>query len=95
MRQGHSLGAAAASVHKATYSLLMLDCCFLAESADIMDLADNVEGVKILCLSEDVRAGRVLSNGCTTFKVRQSCYSHYSILKILTLGTLPGDVCTA
>ena len=40
----------------------MLDCCFLAESASIKDLADEAEGVKILCRREDVRAGSVLSN---------------------------------
>ena len=47
---------------EATYLLLMLDCCFLAESASIKDLADEAEGVKILCRREDVRAGSVLSN---------------------------------
>ena len=38
--------------------LLMLDCCFLAESASIKDLADEAAGVKILCRRKDVRAGR-------------------------------------
>ena len=36
---------------------LMLDCCFLAKSANIKDLADEAEEVKILCRREDVRAG--------------------------------------
>jgi len=57
---GHSLGAA--GVHEAIYSLLMLDRGFLAESANIKDLADEAEGVRILRRREDVRAGRVLSN---------------------------------
>ena len=58
----------------------MLDCCFLAESADIKDLADEAEGVKILCSSKDVRTCSVLSdlsNSYTTCKVRHLCYSHY------------------
>ena len=33
----------------------MLDCCFLTESANIKDLADEAEGVKILRRREDVR----------------------------------------
>ena len=41
-RPGHSFGAAA---------VFMLDCCFLAESANIKDLADEAEGVKTLCSS--------------------------------------------
>ena len=60
-----------------TYSLLMLDCCVLPETANIKDRADEAEGVKILRRREDVRAGRVLSNSCTTCKVRHSCHSHY------------------
>ena len=31
---------------EATYLLLMLDCCFLAESASIKDLADEAEGAR-------------------------------------------------
>ena len=42
--------------------LLMLDCSFLAESASIKDLANEAEGVKILCRREDASAGSVLSN---------------------------------
>ena len=56
---------------------LMLDCCFLAKSANIKDLANEAEGVKILCSRKDVRACSVLSNSCTTCKVRYLCYSHY------------------
>ena len=76
-RQGHSLGAAAAGVQEATYVLLMLDYCILAKSANIEDLADEAEGLKILCCSEDVSAGSVLSNSCTTSQVRHLCYSYY------------------
>ena len=69
----------------------MLDRCFLAESVNINDLADEAEDVKILRSSEDVLAGRVLSNSCTTCKVRRSCYSHY--YQDSYTGTGPGDVC--
>ena len=54
---------------EATYLLLMLDCCFLAESASIKDLADEAEGARRprpVQQLHDVRAGRVLSNSCTT-----------------------------
>jgi len=57
---GHSL--AAAGVHEAIYSLLMVDNGFLAESAHITDLCDEAEGLKILTKREDTQAKRVLSN---------------------------------
>ena len=38
------------------------------------DLADEVEGVKILSSSGDMSAGSVLSNSCMTCKVRHLCY---------------------
>merc|ERR1719454_1957919 len=43
---GHALGAA--GVHEAIYSLLMVRDGFLAESANINDLVDEAEGMKIL-----------------------------------------------
>ena len=55
---------------EATYLLLMLECCFLTKSVSIKDLPDEEAGVKILCSSKDVRAGRVLSNSCTTCQLR-------------------------
>ena len=53
--------------------LLMLDCCFLAKSANIKDLADEEEGIKILSSREDALTSRFLLNSCTTCKVRHSC----------------------
>merc|ERR1719440_1420942 len=43
---GHALGAA--GVHEAIYSLLMLNNDFLAQSANINELVDEAEGMKIL-----------------------------------------------
>ena len=60
-------------MHEATYLLLMLDCCFLAKSANIKDLADEEEGIKILSSREDALTSRFLLNSCTTCKVRHSC----------------------
>eukprot|EP00932_Pfiesteria_piscicida_P007330 SRR837773.1738.p2 GENE.SRR837773.1738~~SRR837773.1738.p2 ORF type:complete len:228 (-),score=88.90 SRR837773.1738:68-703(-) len=57
---GHSLGAA--GVHEAVYSLLMLNKGFLAESANIDDLVDEAEGMKILTSRHDGDVQRVLSN---------------------------------
>ena len=63
--------------HKAIYLLLMLYCCFLTKSANINDLPDEEEGVKILWISKDILACSVVSNSCTTCKVRHACYLHY------------------
>jgi len=57
---GHSLGAA--GVHEAIYSLLMLDRGFLAQSANIEDLVDEAEGMKILTERYDGQAKRAMSN---------------------------------
>jgi len=57
---GHALGAA--GVHEAIYSLLMLNNDFLAESANIVDLVDEAEGMKILTERQDGPVSRVMSN---------------------------------
>merc|ERR1719326_2140760 len=57
---GHALGAA--GVHEAIYSLLMVRDGFLAESANINDLVDEAEGMKILTERVDGPVDRVMSN---------------------------------
>lgn len=57
---GHALGAA--GVHEAIYSILMMDNDFLAESANIEDLVDEAENLKILTKREDIKVNRVMSN---------------------------------
>lgn len=57
---GHALGAA--GVHEAIYSLLMADRGFLAESANIDDLVDEADGLKILTQRHDGQVHRVMSN---------------------------------
>merc|ERR1719502_198685 len=57
---GHALGAA--GVHEAIYSLLMLERGFLAESANINDLVEEAEGMKILTERVDGDVTRVMSN---------------------------------
>eukprot|EP00403_Amphidinium_massartii_P027498 CAMPEP_0178403300 /NCGR_PEP_ID=MMETSP0689_2-20121128/17295_1 /TAXON_ID=160604 /ORGANISM="Amphidinium massartii, Strain CS-259" /LENGTH=524 /DNA_ID=CAMNT_0020024245 /DNA_START=122 /DNA_END=1696 /DNA_ORIENTATION=- len=57
---GHALGAA--GVHEAIYSLLMLNNDFLAESANIEDLVDEAEGMKILTERHEGGVARVMSN---------------------------------
>merc|ERR1719409_2278264 len=57
---GHALGAA--GVHEAIYSLLMMRDGFLAESANINELVDEAEGMKILTERVDGPVERVMSN---------------------------------
>lgn len=57
---GHALGAA--GVHEAIYTLLMMDNSFLAESANIVDLVDEAEGMNILTARQDVSIKRAMSN---------------------------------
>jgi 3-oxoacyl-[acyl-carrier-protein] synthase-1 len=57
---GHALGAA--GVHEAIYSLLMVRDGFLAESANINDLVDEAEGMKILTSRVEGPVDRVMSN---------------------------------
>jgi len=57
---GHALGAA--GVHEAIYSLIMLQKDFLAESANIHELVDEAEGMKILTARHDGAVQRVMSN---------------------------------
>jgi len=57
---GHALGAA--GVHEAIYSLLMADRGFLAESANIQDIVDEAEGMKILRQKHEGPIQRVMSN---------------------------------
>ena len=57
---GHALGAA--GVHEAIYSLLMLNNDFLAESANIKELCEEAEGMKILTKRHEGPVGRVMSN---------------------------------
>eukprot|EP00931_Biecheleriopsis_adriatica_P034125 TRINITY_DN19747_c0_g1_i1.p1 TRINITY_DN19747_c0_g1~~TRINITY_DN19747_c0_g1_i1.p1 ORF type:complete len:530 (-),score=128.43 TRINITY_DN19747_c0_g1_i1:99-1616(-) len=57
---GHALGAA--GVHEAIYSLLMADRGFLAQSANIENLVDEAEGMKILTEMHEGPVKRVLSN---------------------------------
>ena len=49
-------------MHEAIYSLLMLRDGFLAESANINDLVDEAEGMKILTERYEGDVGRVMSN---------------------------------
>ena len=57
---GHALGAA--GVHEAIYSLLMMDRNFLAESANIVNLVDEAEGLPILTARKEGPVSRVMSN---------------------------------
>jgi len=57
---GHALGAA--GVHEAIYSLLMADKGFLAESANIEDLVDEADGMKILTSRQEGPVHRIMSN---------------------------------
>lgn len=57
---GHSLGAA--GVQEAIYSLLMMDNDFMAESANINELVDEAEGMKILTERKDGPFERAMSN---------------------------------
>ena len=57
---GHALGAA--GVHEAIYSLLMVRDGFLAESANIVDLVEEAEGMNILTKRHDGQVDRVMSN---------------------------------
>lgn len=57
---GHALGAA--GVHEAIYSLLMADRGFLAKSANIDNLVDEANGMKILTERHDGQAMRLMSN---------------------------------
>merc|ERR1712187_602359 len=57
---GHALGAA--GVHEAIYSLPMADRDFLAKSANIDNLVDEAEGMKILTEGRDQTPIRVMSN---------------------------------
>mmetsp|Transcript_10910 Transcript_10910/g.23113 ORF Transcript_10910/g.23113 Transcript_10910/m.23113 type:complete len:458 (-) Transcript_10910:247-1620(-) len=57
---GHSLGAA--GVQEAIYSLLMMENDFMAESANINELVDEAEGMKILTERNDGPFERAMSN---------------------------------
>jgi len=57
---GHALGAA--GVHEAIYSLLMADKGFLAESANIENLVDEADGMKILTSRHEGPVQRIMSN---------------------------------
>lgn len=57
---GHALGAA--GVHEAIYTLLMMDNDFMAESANIEELADEAEGMNILTERKDGAFQRAMSN---------------------------------
>merc|ERR1719323_1911793 len=57
---GHALGAA--GVHEAIYSLLMANRGFLAESANIENLVEEGEGLKILTEKYEGPVGRIMSN---------------------------------
>lgn len=57
---GHALGAA--GVHEAIYSILMMDNDFMAESANINELVDEAEGMKILTERKDGPFKRAMSN---------------------------------
>ena len=57
---GHALGAA--GVHEAIYSLLMVKNDFLAESANIHELAEEAVGMKMLTERKDGVVERVMSN---------------------------------
>ena len=49
-------------MHEAIYSLLMVRDGFLAESANINDLVDEAEGMKILTSRVEGPVDRVMSN---------------------------------
>jgi 3-oxoacyl-[acyl-carrier-protein] synthase-1 len=57
---GHALGAA--GVHEAIYTLIMMDNDFMAESANINELVDEAEGMKILTERKDGTFKRAMSN---------------------------------
>lgn len=57
---GHALGAA--GVHEAIYTILMMNNDFLAESANIVDLVDEAEGMNILRKRHDGSISRAMSN---------------------------------
>nr|AQS99249.1 3-ketoacyl acyl carrier protein synthase I [Gambierdiscus excentricus] len=57
---GHALGAA--GVHEAIYCLLMANRGFLAESANIEDLVEEGEGLKILTEKHEGQVQRLMSN---------------------------------
>jgi len=57
---GHALGAA--GVHEAIYTILMMENDFMAESANINELVDEAEGMKILTKRNDTPFKRAMSN---------------------------------
>jgi 3-oxoacyl-[acyl-carrier-protein] synthase-1 len=57
---GHALGAA--GVHESIYTILMMNNEFMAESANINDLVDEAEGMKILTSRKDGAFKRAMSN---------------------------------
>jgi 3-oxoacyl-(acyl-carrier-protein) synthase len=57
---GHALGAA--GVHEAIYTILMMNNDFMAESANINELVDEAEGMKILTERHDGPFKRAMSN---------------------------------
>nr|AQS99223.1 3-ketoacyl acyl carrier protein synthase I [Gambierdiscus polynesiensis] len=57
---GHALGAA--GVHEAIYCLLMANRGFLAQSANIENLVEEAEGLKILTEKHEGQVQRVMSN---------------------------------
>jgi 3-oxoacyl-(acyl-carrier-protein) synthase len=57
---GHALSVA--GVHEAIYSLLMMERGFLAESANIVNLVDEAEGLPILTERKEGPVARVMSN---------------------------------
>jgi 3-oxoacyl-[acyl-carrier-protein] synthase-1 len=57
---GHALGAA--GVHESIYTILMMNNDFMAESANIKDLVDEADGMKILTSRKDGPFKRAMSN---------------------------------
>lgn len=57
---GHSLGAA--GVHETIYTILMMDNDFMAESANVVDIVDEAEGMNILTARKDGAFKRAMSN---------------------------------
>jgi len=57
---GHALGAA--GVHETIYTLLMMNNDFMAESANIEELVDEAEGMKILTERREGKFTRAMSN---------------------------------
>lgn len=57
---GHALGAA--GVHETIYTILMMNNDFMAESANIEDLVDEAEGMKITTERQDGPFKRAMSN---------------------------------